>query len=93
MPPPPHPHEAMWQAYIPLSHAPIVAQEFINNDINTIEQLCRLSLEVINQLVKQIHRDNINGPSFPLACSKQSMQFAFGSIACIPLASHIMLNR
>lgn len=74
----------MWQAYIRLSHALIVAQEFINDDIKTIEQLCPLSLEVINQLVKQIHRDNINGMSFSLACNKLSMQFAFGSIACIP---------
>jgi hypothetical protein len=39
MPPPPHPYEEMWQAYIPLGLAPIVAQEFINNDINTIERL------------------------------------------------------
>ncbi len=51
MPPPLHPYEDMWQAYIRLGLAPIVAQEFINNDINTIERLCHLSHEDINRLV------------------------------------------
>lgn len=37
MPSPPHPYEVMWQACICLDLAPIVAQEFVNNDIYTID--------------------------------------------------------
>jgi hypothetical protein len=37
--PPPHPFEPMWQALMRLGLAPIVAQEFINNDISTIKWL------------------------------------------------------
>jgi hypothetical protein len=70
MPPPPHPYEEMWEAYIHLGLAPIVAQNFINNDINTIERLCPLSQEDINRLVKIIHRDNMNGLFIPFGAQQ-----------------------
>jgi hypothetical protein len=47
--------------------APIVAQEFINIDINTIEWLCCLSKECINCLVVQIHQDDMNDSFIPHA--------------------------
>lgn len=64
-PPPPHPFEPMWQAYMRLGLAPIVAHDFINNEINTIEQLHQLSVEDINCLVKKIHRDSISSLFIP----------------------------
>jgi hypothetical protein len=70
IPPPPHPYEVMQQAYIHLGLTPIVAQEFINNDINTIECLHCLSSEDINHLVKQIHQDNMNGLFIPFGAQQ-----------------------
>jgi hypothetical protein len=34
-PPPPHPFKLMWQAFMRLGLAPILTEEFSNNDINT----------------------------------------------------------
>jgi hypothetical protein len=70
MPPPPHPYEAMWQAYIWLGLTPIAAQEFNNNDINTIEWLSWLSSDDINCLIKQIHWDNMNGLFIPFGAQQ-----------------------
>jgi hypothetical protein len=69
--PPPEPHidadddnnnpDLMRQALIRLGLAPIAAQEFINNGITTPEELRVLSSEHLFRLIKQIHRDNMNG--------------------------------
>ncbi len=46
------------------------SQEFINNDINTIEWLRQLSSDDIIHLVKQIHRDNMNGLFIPFGAQQ-----------------------
>jgi hypothetical protein len=73
--PPPEPHidvdddnnnpDLMRQALIRLGLAPIAAQEFINNGITTPEELRVLSSEHLFRLIKQIHRDNMNGIFIP----------------------------
>jgi hypothetical protein len=69
--PPPEPQvdeedpELMRQALIRLGLAPIAAQEFINNGITTPEELRVLTSEHLFRLIKQIHRDNMNGIFIP----------------------------
>jgi hypothetical protein len=57
--------ELMHQALIRLGLAPIAAQEFINNGITTPEELRVMSSEHLFRLIKQIHRDNMNGIFIP----------------------------
>ena len=40
-------------------------QEFINNGITSTEELRTLDTEDLNRLIKQIHRDNMNGLFIP----------------------------
>ncbi len=57
--------EPMRQALIRLGLAPIAAQEFINNGITSTEELCVMSSDHLFHLIKQIHRDNMNGIFIP----------------------------
>jgi hypothetical protein len=55
----------MHQALIRLGLSPITAQEFINNGIISADELRTLDSEDLNHLIKQIHRDNMNGLFIP----------------------------
>ncbi len=55
----------MYQALIRLGLSPIAAQEFINNGIISADELWSLDSEDLNRLIKQIHRDNMNGLFIP----------------------------
>ena len=59
-----HAHE-MHEALRRLGLSPIAAQEFINNGITSTEELRTLDTEDLNRLIKQIHRDNMNGLFIP----------------------------
>ncbi len=57
--------QLMRQALMCLGLAPIAAQEFINNGITTPEELRLMTSKHLFRLIKQIHRDNINGIFIP----------------------------
>jgi hypothetical protein len=57
--------EPMRQAFLRLNLAPIAAQEFINNGIMTPEELRVMTSKHLFRLIKQIHRDNMNGIFIP----------------------------
>jgi hypothetical protein len=63
--PAPDDPQLMRQALIRLGLAPIAAQEFINNGITTPEKLRVMTSEHLFRLIKQIHRDNMNGIFIP----------------------------
>ena len=55
----------MRRAFMRLGLAPIAAQEFINNGIVSPDDLRVMTSEHLFRLIKQIHRDNMNGIFIP----------------------------
>ena len=55
----------MHRALVRIGLSPIAAQEFIMNGITSTEELRTLEIEDLNRLIKQIHRDNMNGLFIP----------------------------